>query len=106
MFLLPLPTGRVLPSIKGQAAVIFAVLHAFAWVGMLCWGGGEVGRPPGSSAAAPGPTSWVGAEPYYYLLNFDSYNEALVTLVRGQSRIPPPPLPLAFALFLAFSKSY
>ena len=95
-------TGRVLPSIKGQATVIFTVLHFFAWAGMLCWGGGEVGNPPiatslhgdalddgqgGSSGGAvtttSGPESWVGAEPYYYLLNFNSYSESLVTLVSG-----------------------
>jgi hypothetical protein len=87
-------SGRVLPSIKGQAAVIFTVLHFFAWVGMLCWGGGEVGDPlvtvdlddgssSSSSSTTSGPESWVGAEPYYYLLNFNSYSESLVTLVSG-----------------------
>ena len=63
---------RVLPAIKGQAAVIFTVLHAYAWAGMLVWGG-RLG--PGAY-----PAAWDGSEPYYWLLNFNSYFESLVTL--------------------------
>ena len=61
---------RVLPSIRGQVAVIFLMTHGAAWVGMLLWGG-EISRDN---------DPWGGTEPYYWLLNFNTYIESVVTL--------------------------
>ena len=61
----------VLPSVFGQMAVIFSVFHVYAWVGMVLWGGTI------SDASNP----WRHTDHnLYYLLNFNSYLESLVTL--------------------------
>ena len=62
--------ARVLPSIKGQAAVIFFLMHVTAWAGMFLWGG-EI-----SQVKDP----WEGSEEHYWLLNFNTYYESMVTL--------------------------
>ena len=61
---------KVLPSIKGQVAVIFLLVHGAAWVGMLLWGG-SISRDH---------DPWEGTEPFYWLLNFNAYYESMVTL--------------------------
>jgi len=118
--------GRVLPAIRGQTSVIFALLHACCWVGMVCWGG-LIGMPPtnGSNPDAYRgsggrrvfyPASWADSEPYYGLLNFNSYGEGLVTLFAlvvvnnwnvisgGYAELPPPyGGPKVYAFFIAFN---
>ena len=62
--------GAVLPSVLAQCVVLYLIMHLFAFVGMLIWGG-EV------SDVFP---EFAGGSKYYSLLNFNSYAAALMTL--------------------------
>jgi hypothetical protein len=70
---------KMAPAILVQLSPMFALLHSFAWLGMLLFGG-QIPQPREDAAALFPEDPWHGSNPYYYKLNFDSYREALVTL--------------------------
>ena len=64
----------LMPALFGQLAVIFLLMHLFAWVGMIVWGGeiSDFNDPWGSNGEKNGPP--------YFSLNFNTYGKSLFTL--------------------------
>ncbi|CAN0165551.1 unnamed protein product, partial [Phaeothamnion confervicola] len=63
---------RIMPAIWAQAAVIYALFHVYAYIGILAFAGIESNADFGDAEMA--------YQPYYYLINFNSYGRAMVTL--------------------------
>ena len=63
--------SAVLPAVAAQCIVLYLIMHLFAFVGMVVWGG-AVDEHSDFPLASPGAQ--------YFLLNFNSYAESLATL--------------------------
>lgn len=65
--------NKLLPAFIGQATVVFTMMHVFCYVGMYIFGG----------RITPADPMWAErdfAANLYYLLNFNTYKEGMVTL--------------------------
>jgi hypothetical protein len=65
--------NKLFPAFVGQATVVFTLLHVFCYVGMFLFGG----------RITPSDPMWADRDPpsdLYYLLNFNTYKEGMVTL--------------------------
>ncbi|GAB5036822.1 two-pore calcium channel [Nannochloropsis oceanica] len=63
----------LVPAFLGQATVIFTLMHVFCYLGMYFFGG-RIEASQAHWAALPVPAS------LYYLLNFNTYREGMLTL--------------------------
>lgn len=65
--------NKLLPAFIGQATVVFTMMHVFCYIGMYVFGGKIYASDP----------MWAEkdfAGNLYYLLNFNSYREGMITL--------------------------
>ena len=62
---------QILPALAGPGILIFTSVHIFVYFGMALWGGAIDTYELSSNEDI---------EPYYYLNNFNSYSEGLVTV--------------------------
>lgn len=65
--------AKLFPAFVGQATVVFTMMHVFCYVGMYVFGGRITEADP----------MWAEkdfAGNLYYLLNFNTYKEGMVTL--------------------------
>ncbi len=65
--------NKLFPAFIGQATVVFTMMHLFCYVGMYLFGGMITRSDP----------MWAGRDfpaSLYYLLNFNTYKQGMVTL--------------------------
>ena len=71
---------QILPALAGPGILIFTSVHVFVYFGMALWGG---------AVDVYELSLNEDIEPFYYLCNFNSYGEGLVTVfnVSSESRV-------------------